>query len=91
MQPNRIVICRDEYETEPAFKKAIGDAVNILLDANYTINTFYDDKGFGIVCVDFDHKDENLASLYPYWLTLNEADVIDAMRIDKRMADMCNE
>ena len=91
MKPNRIVICRDEYETEPAFKKAIGDAVNILLDANYAINTFYDDKGFGIVCIDFDHKDENLASLYPYWLTLDEADLIDETRREQRINGNYNE
>lgn len=91
MKPNRIVICRDEYETEPAFRKAIGDAVNILLDANYAINTFYDDKGLGIVCIDFDHKDETLASLYPYWLTLDEADLIDETRREQRMNGNYNE
>lgn len=90
MQPNRITICRYEFDNEAAFRKSIGDAVNLLLDNDYTINAYYDDKGLGVVCIDFDHKDEELASLYPYWLDLDEADAVDAMRIDKRMAETCN-
>lgn len=91
MTPNRITICRDEFDTIESFKKSIGDAVNILLENNYTMNIFYDDKGLGIVCIDFDHKDEQIASVYPYWLDLEEADYIDTTRHEKRLKEYINE
>ena len=82
MAPNRITICRDEHDTIEEFKQSMLDIVYGLIDNGYTLNMFYDDKGVGVVCIDFDYKDEELADKYLYWLNLDEATLIDDMRND---------
>ena len=80
MYPNRITVCRDEHETMAEFKQSILDIAYSLIDNGYTLNMFYDCKGVGVVCIDFDYKDERLAEKYLYWLNLEEADMIDSER-----------
>lgn len=80
MAPNQMTICRDDFKDEAAFRKAIGDAVNVLLENNYNINIYYDDIGVGVVCIGFDYKEEILAGRYLYWLDLDEAELIDEER-----------
>lgn len=91
MYPNRITICRDEHDTIEEFKQSMLDIVHGLIDNGYTLNMFYDDKGVGVVCIDFDYKNEVLASVYPYWLALDEADLIDETRREQRMNGNYNE
>ena len=80
MTPNEIVICRDEFDTEAAFRKSIADTVNLLIDNNYIMTVKYDEKSFGIVVIKFDFADEQLASRYCYWLNLDEAELVDSER-----------
>lgn len=80
MAPNQMTICRDCFKDEAAFRKAIGDAVNVLLENNYNVNIYYDDMGVGVVCIGFDYKEEILAEKYLCWLDLEEAELIDTER-----------
>ena len=82
MYPNRITVCRDEHDTIEEFKQSMLDIVYGLINNGYTLNMFYDDKGVGVVCIDFDYKNEELAGKYLYWLNLDEASLIDDMRND---------
>lgn len=84
MAPYRITICRDEHDSIEAFRKSLIDAIYVLIDNGYAANIYYDDKGVGVVCIDYDYKDVELASLYPYWLSVEEADMVDDMRCERR-------
>ena len=72
-QVNRITICKDNYSSTEEFKNTIRDVIMLLLDANYETTVRYDEKGLGIVVVEFDH-DRSLAydNPLPHWLSLEE-------------------
>ena len=69
---NSIVICREKFDSDEAFKNAIRDAVMVLLDNEYVMTVRYDEKGLGIVAIDYDYEDQSLGDAYPYWLTPEE-------------------
>ena len=69
---NGIVICREDYKSQEAFEDAIKKAVMVLLDNNYIMTVRYDEKGLGIVAIDFEHNDQSFGAPYPYWLTPEE-------------------
>ena len=69
---NRITICKDNYKSEQEWRQAISDAIMLLLEAEYIMTVRYDEKGLGIVCIDFDHADQSYGSPYPYWLDAND-------------------
>lgn len=73
---NEIVICRDEYESKEEFENAIKDAIMVLLNNNYIMTVRYDEKGFGIVAIEFDCANQEYGSSYPYWLTPTEYESI---------------
>ena len=50
---NSIVICRDTYETQEDFQNAIRDAIMVLLNNDYVMTVDYDEKGLGIVAIDY--------------------------------------
>lgn len=72
-QVNSIAICKEDYDNTEEFKNTIRDAIMLLLDANYETTVRYDEKGLGIVVIEFDH-DRNLAygNSLPYWLSPKE-------------------
>ena len=72
-QVNSIAICKEDYGSAEEFKNTIRDTVMLLLDANYETTVRYDEKGLGIVVIEFDH-DRNLAygNSLPYWLSPKE-------------------
>lgn len=72
MNTNTIVICKDTYNSQEEFENAIRDAVMVLLNNNYIMTIKYDEKGLGIVCIEFNAADQKLGGLYPYWLSLDE-------------------
>ena len=76
---NCITICKDNYKSEQKWRQAISDAIMLLLNANYIMTVRYDEKGLGIVCIDFDYADRSYGGPYPYWL--------DADDLDKYLAD----
>lgn len=73
---NSIVICRDEYSSEEEWKNAIRDAVMVLLNNNYIMTVRYDEKGLGIVAIDFNYAEREYGDTYPYWLTTEQVDAV---------------
>lgn len=69
---NSIVICRDKFKTEEDWKNAIKDAVMVLLENDYIMTVRYDEKGFGIVAIDYNYADQSFGDAYPYWLMPEE-------------------
>ena len=69
---NSIVICKEDYHSQEEFENAIKKAVMVLLDNNYIMTIRWDEKGFGILVIEFEHDDQSLGAPYPYWLTPEE-------------------
>ena len=76
-QVNSITICKEDYDSTEEFKNTIRDTVMLLLDANYETTVRYDEKGLGIVVIEFDH-DRNLVygNSLPYWLSPKEVESV---------------
>ena len=64
---NRLTICRDNYKSEEEFRNALNAAVNLLIDAEYVLVIQYDEKGLGIVTIDYSYADRSLGAPYPLW------------------------
>ena len=69
---NKLVICRDKYESQEEFANAIRDAVMLLLNAEYVMTVRYDEKGLGIVVIDYNYDNQEYGDAYPYWLMPEE-------------------
>ena len=69
---NQLVICRDKYNSKEEFESAIRDAIILLLNAEYIMTVRYDEKGLGIVVIDYNHSDMEFGDAYPYWLMPEE-------------------
>ena len=73
---NSIVFCKDKYETETDWELAIGNAVMMLLNADYIMTVRYDEKGLGVVVIEFEHDERSYGGAYPYWLELEEIEQV---------------
>lgn len=73
---NSIVICRDKYNSQEEFENAIKDAVMVLLNNDYIMTVKYDEKGLGIVVIDYNYAELKFGDAYPYWLMPNELESI---------------
>ena len=71
---NRITLYKDNYSTVQEWKDAITATVMLLLEAEYIMTVRYDEKGLGIVCIDFDYADRSYGGPYPYWLDEKDLD-----------------
>ena len=71
---NSIVIVRDKFDSDEAFKNAIKDAILVLLENDYIMTVRYDEEG--IVVIDYDSADRKLGGVYPYWLSCGEHESI---------------
>ena len=69
---NQLVICKEDYETKQDFENAIRDAVMVLLNNNYIMTVRYDEKGLGIVAIEYNYAKEEYGSDYPRWLSPTE-------------------
>lgn len=69
---NHIAICKEDYSSQEDFENAIKKAVMVLLENNYIMTVRWDEKGFGILVIEFEHDDQSLGAPYPYWLTPDE-------------------
>ena len=69
---NELVICRDKYKSQEEFENAIRDAVMLLLNAEYVMTVRYDEKGFGIVVINYNYSEQEFGDAYPYWLMPEE-------------------
>lgn len=73
---NSIVIVRDKFDSDEAFKNAIKDAISVLLENDYIMTVRYDDRGLGIVVIDYESNDREFGCAYPYWLSCGEYESI---------------
>lgn len=69
---NEIVICRNKYDSQEEFESAIRDAVIVLLNNDYIMTIKYDEKGLGIVAIEYNYGDQTFGDAYPYWLMPEE-------------------
>lgn len=65
---NRITLCRDRYSSQEEFESAIKRAVMVLLENDYIMTVRWDEKGMGILCIDYEDDDVSIGAAYPYWL-----------------------
>lgn len=75
---NQLVICRDEFEDEYAFEESIKTAVMLLLQNDYIMTIKYDEKGLGIVAIDFESNHEEYGGPMPYWLFPEEEEYLNS-------------
>lgn len=73
---NNIAICKNDCSSKEEFENAIKKAVTCLLDNNYIMTVRYDEKGLGIVSIDFEYDNLEYGCCYPYWLSPEEYDEV---------------
>ena len=73
---NKIVIDKSEYKSKEEFENAIRDAIMVLLNNNYIMTVRYDEKGLGIVVIDYNYDNDEYGDAYPYWLMPEEYESI---------------
>lgn len=71
---NELVLCKTDYNNEMEFRNAVSEAVFLLLNANYKMSVRYDDKGLGIVVIEYYHADESYGGPILRWLEPEEAE-----------------
>ena len=50
---NELVLCRENYESQEEFENEIKKAVMLLLNADQIMTIRYDEKGLGIVAIEY--------------------------------------
>lgn len=73
---NRIVVCKEDYNSQEEFENAIKAAIMVLLNNNYIMTVKYDEKGLGIVVIDYNYDNEEYGCHYPHWLSPDEFESI---------------
>ena len=71
---NRLTICRDKYKSEEEFRNAINTSVNLLIDAEYVLVIQYDEKGLGIVTIDYSYANGSYGTPRPIWINEEDQD-----------------
>ena len=69
---NELVLCRENYESQ--FEDEIKKAVMLLLNADQIMTIRYDEKGLGIVAIEY--ADQSYSDYYPYWLLPDEIESV---------------
>ena len=77
---NELVLCREDYDSQEEFENEIKKAVMLLLNANQIMTIRYDEKGFGIIVIEYKYADQSYGDYYPYWLSPDE---IESVVFDK--------
>ena len=67
MDVNNIVICKKNHKTDKEFRKAISKAVDLLLEEDYVMVVRYDEKGLGIVVIEYSEADPSYGAPRPVW------------------------
>ena len=73
---NELVLCRDEYNSQDEFENEIKKAVMLLLNANQIMTIRYDEKGLGIIVIEYKYADRSYGNYYPYWLLPEEIESV---------------
>lgn len=71
---NELVLCREDYDSQEEFENEIKKAVMLLLNANQIMTIRYDEKGLGIVAIEY--ANQNYGDCYPYWLLPEEIESV---------------
>ena len=79
---NSLVLCREDYKSQEIFENEIKKAVMLLLDAEYIVTVRYDEKGLGIIVIDYDYADKEYGNPYPHWLTPEEEESLMREKCD---------
>lgn len=69
---NNLVLCKEYYKTEEDFKNAVKDAIFLLLEAEYIMTVKYEEKGLGIVTIEYEYSNPEFGAPMPYWLSPDE-------------------
>ena len=73
---NELVLSREDYESQEEFENEIKKAVMLLLNANQIMTIRYDEKGLGIVAIEYKYADQSYGDYYPYWLSPEEIESV---------------
>lgn len=73
---NKLVLCREDYESQEEFENEIKKAVMLLLNANQIMTVRYDEKGLGIIVIEYKYADQSYGDYYPYWLSPEEIESV---------------
>ena len=73
---NELVLCRENYESQEEFEDEIKKAVTLLLNADQIMIIRYDEKGLGIVAIEYKYADQSYGDYYPYWLLPDEIESV---------------
>lgn len=73
---NELVLCRENYSSQEEFENEIKKAVMLLLNADQIMTIRYDEKGFGIVAIEYKYADQSYGDYYPYWLLPDEIESV---------------
>lgn len=73
---NQIVINKENYNTTEDFENAIKKAVMVLLDNDYIMTIKYDEKGLGIVVINYNYANQCYGNRYPIWLLPEEEETV---------------
>ena len=73
---NELVLCREDYDSQEEFENEIKKAVMLLLNANQIMTIRYDEKGLGIIVIEYKYADQSYGDYYPYWLSPDEIESV---------------
>lgn len=73
---NKLVLCRENYDSQEEFEDEIKKAVMLLLNADQIMTIRYDEKGLGIVAIEYKYADQSYGDYYPYWLLPDEIESV---------------
>ena len=73
---NELVLCRENYESQEKFEDEIKKAVVLVLNADQIMTIRYDEKGLGIVVIEYKYDDQSYGDYYPYWLLPDEIESV---------------
>ena len=73
---NELILCRSDYVSQEDFENEIKKAVMLLLNANQIMTIRYDEKGLGIIAIEYECANQDDGGYYPYWLMPNEIEKI---------------
>lgn len=73
---NELVLCRENYGSQEEFEDEIKKAVTLLLNADQIMIIRYDEKGLGIVAIEYKYADQSYGDYYPYWLLPDEIESV---------------
>ena len=73
---NELVLCRENYDSQEEFENEIKKAVMLLLNANQIMTIRYDEKGLGIIVIEYKYANQSYGDYYPYWLLPEEIESV---------------